>query len=605
MRKIFFPLLILFCVTTVIVIFGVLPIISSGEQLDNPNKLQLVVVDPRPLVILNADFSETQTNADGTKMPKHWTFVGKGFLTQDETTKEASLHLDQATCWSSEPITLQSNGFYQVKTRYFDPRQSRQDPYFGLDFVPTVCDTMYYGRNNTGWITLTSFLQVPYDASEAKILLGLGKYAPELANRYSDARSTNGTTIQYGHVELLPAQCIYQAIRKNTPLNDIYWGRQIGVFRTPPPGEFLLLGEHERLSSNSKTKTAQYHLEGLTQDYDFRTAEKSPNPPAVTLHRRPIIKSRLFRQAQFNSNSWTFDKDSEIIFRFDFQPIQILEDGNYETGTPISILSAKLWFTFNSTGAGGKGVWNEIEYGDDGLTWKKLENAAQWSYQQFTCELGKDFFPKKQLYLRMRIPDAMKKQSQYVNVNQFRFDAELDTNDYDGYGKQTFYKVTPGTEKWDGPTKIWPLFCATNQMYYLYRNESDQPILPKIGGKHNYTYYGPETANPVDAAAPNPEFSPSWQFQPRTVQYEMLPNNTAEINDLTLHWEVVGSEDGTIPPKSERIVVFTLEAKRLRASSHQQFGPYIDDTMDAEFHLGSYTLTAPKIRFFPPRLAIE
>jgi hypothetical protein len=597
MRKILIPFFILFCVVPVIAGFWVLSITLKGERLENLKELSFEVVDPRPLVIPNADFLETQTTHDGMKIPEHWTLEGKGFLAEDETTKEVSLHLHPVSCWASEPIPLQSGGFYQVKTRYFDPLQHRENPYFGLDFAGTDCDTMYYGHHNTGWITLSNFQQVPYDTTEAKILMGLGSY--------KSSRSQREKTIQYRDVELLPARCVYQAVRKNSPLNDIYWGREIGVKRTPPPGEFLLLGEHERLNSYDKSRSAQYHLEGLTQDYDFRTAEKSQNPPAVTLHRRPIIKSKLYRQAQFNSNSWTFDKDSEIIFRFDFQPIQIFEDGSYETGDPIAILSAKLWFTFLSTATGNKGVWTEIEYGDDGIHWKKLENTAQWSYQQFTCEFGKDFFPKNQLYLRIRIPDAMKKQCRYASVNQFRFDAELDTKDYDGYGKQTFYEVTPGTETWDGPTKIWPLFCATNQMYFLYRNESDQPIIPKIGGKHNYTYYGPETANPIDTVAPHPEFSPSWQHQPRTVQYEIIPNNSMEINDLTFHWEVVGSEDGTIPPKTERIVVFTLEAKRLRASSHQQFGSYIDDTMDAEFHLGPYNLTAPKVRFFPPRLVIE
>lgn len=605
MRKLSISVLSLLCVA-LLVHFCVSPTTVQGEQRPMPH---LRPIDPRPLEIPNADFSQTQTLPDGAITPKRWTLEGDGFWKQEEQTQENSLHLCPNSRWIGDPISLESGLFYQLQARYHGEPQDRQYLVCGFDFANTVFDTAYYGRNKPNGIMLSSFFQVPYDTSEAEIRLGLDSYQVLIrSGTLRRSRPSDEKTIRFEHVKLLPARCVYQGIRKNEPLRDIYWGKEIGVKRIPPPGEFLLLGQHESLDSFDKTKPTRYHLEALRQDYDMRAAKTLPNPPAVSIHRRPIIKSRLYRQAQFNSNSWTFDKSSEIIFRFDFPPVRVDEKETYTYTNPIPILSAKLWFTYNGLGASSENrdSWSEIEYGDDGRSWKTLKNSAPYrEHHEFRAEWPKSFFPKNQLYLRLRIPDNVKERFEQVEVRQFRFDAELETEDYQGIGRQTFYSVSPGTEKWDAPTKIWPLFCSENQMYYLYRNESEEPVVPKIGGKHDYVYYGPEGPRPQDAAAPNPEFSPSWRSQPRSAQYEIFSNDSVEINDLIFHWEVLGSEDGTIPPKSERVVVFTLETKRLRASSHQQFGPYIHDAMDVEFQLGPYNLSAPGVRFFPPRLMIE
>jgi hypothetical protein len=383
-------------------------------------------------------------------------------------------------------------------------------------------------------------------------------------------------TIFFKNLKILPAQALLNLSPKGQPLQDPYWN-ELAVSRSEPTGVFLPMGRGERIEQDYKTKKCVYHFvmpeSEIEQWYYYAEQKKETVFPSKTIEARTIEKI----------------DDNETILKFELRPVSIGTNGEFRVLPPLRFRSAVLTGSVIDHFREGR-YRDGIFWSTDGKTWKPLgiEMTANNRWSEYPKPIRSGIFPCDRFYLKFKRVQGIGELSYGLSYgSELYVDVGLDTDQYYDYGQTSYFRVVPGEAK-ESDMKINPLYTARNQVYFLYRNETDKEAQPEFAARLRYSYYSNQ----------------GGIEQTKEVAFRATGNTKKEFDDVTCHWEVLG-DGNKIPPGEERICVFTLETSKLRASSHAQRGPYVSDVFDVEFGLGTYKMVNERMRFFPPRLEIE
>jgi len=563
--------------SAVLLLFGVACFVASfwvvraEKQMTISEQLRLRPIDPTPIAVAFVNSHSAPTNPPTIEL-KDWKFSKAGNLFENV------LELGDGGSALSHSFPIQPGCYYfqmDEKTSSSIDSRRRSLVAAGNASFGFFHDSAH-ANDNREWMTFSHFFRIP--ETENTMQIGMKTYPDSGQPR-----------VHIKNIKLLPAQALLNLAPKNQPLEDIYWGKN-AVARTEPTGEFLPLGRMEKIEQDFKTKRSVYHFrweKGSADpwswsnvDWGFASSGKTETYfPPVPLEARPIEKIVC-------EPTWTtVDKYDEVIFKFELCPISIGANGEFNILPPIRFLSGRI--SGNGIGShaeNGKGIF----WSTDGKTWNalKLETKivnGQWT--DYPPLLSSKIFPCERFYLKFKAVDGIPDLSQ---LSWLHIDAELDTDQYCDYGRTSYFRVIPPEMEDTIRDNVWPLYTARNQVYFLFRNETQYEHAPQgftIRLVYNY----------------------SEQEEPKEVLFYTFAGQpqVEEFDDMTCHWEIL-SKGGTIPPGEERIGVFTLETSKLRASSHHQEGSYISDVFSVEFGFdGRYKMINEQMRFFPPRLAIE
>lgn len=488
-------------------------------------------------------------------------------------------------------LQLLPDSHYKFQIDYYSNREKYRDrrfPVFGIDSDLFRFDPAHLCSDEEQWRTISHYFRTPREKTVSKIVF--------------QADDDGTVPEQYRNLSITPALLLNNTVRKNENFGDLY-GDSFQISGGPIAGDFLPLGHLERIEKDyeeGKSKGSIYEFRPLEQDYCRGVLEdRLPVLPPQEADLRPVYEKKLHASSQHNTRDWYFDKESRLVLRFEFRPIRIMENGDYRILPPKVFSPKELWFTHYSRKSNATCPLAEIS--DNGVFWRKLKNANPDPASEFLTTLsGK----KTVLYIRLSLDNAP--EGLITDINQFRFTATFPDEDYLGWGKHHFFDLAP-SELQSEPSKtlkpgchIRPLFQATNMFYFLCKNDSDTTWKPGIRVKHRYAHA--ELAENVDNVAP---FKYHGPYEERQIEFVAIGNKTEKFEDIDCSWQIAGSPDGSIPPHSERIAVYTLETDKLRASSHAQHGPAITDTLETEFDLGEYRMKTPTLSPFPPRTWIE
>ena len=586
MKK-FLAILLLFGTACTTATFSV---VRADKPIPIAEQLGLRPIDPQPIAVAFVNPDAPASNAKNVIETKDWTLTNAKML-PDGYVLEMN---NQGSALSPSFPTQPGCFFFQIDTKLVGQARSgvtAGDASFGF-----YVDNMYaYG--NRDWATFSHFFRIP--ETESQMQIGVNT---------SFGSHSMGTTVQSKSIQLLPAQALLNLAPKGQPQYGI--GHELAVSRTEPTGEFLPLGRMERIGQDSTTTSVRrtaysfwwerggpdpWHWSNV--DAGFASSAKTETYfPPVSIEARPI--ERIIAQPQHAQ----VIKYEEIILKFELRPISIGANGEFNVLPPIPFLSANLSLSSNYSRdythhrAG-------IYWSTDGKTWNDME-LKTWADLGLEPRPGHsipptfpaEIFPCERLYVKLKPVAGAHDLS---HLQYLRFNATLDTDQYSDYGRTSYFRVVPGEAKESGMT-INPLYTARNQVYFLYRNNTDKELQPEFSTRLRYTY----TATFHDNMFGPARAEGGRESGPQEVVFRAIGNTVEAFDDITCHWEVLGDSD-KIPPGEERICVFSLETSKIRSSSHFQRGPFVSDVFDVEFDLGTYKLPNEQMRFFPPRLAIE
>jgi len=532
-------------------------VVYAEDMVPISEQLGLRPVDPRPVAVAFVDPDNVSGDPKNIIEAKDWQFTNAawsgdaGFMKMQKNGSALSKSL------STPP------GFYYFQMDQHTVPVARSQVTVGHASFGVFQDAMYADWNSR-WMTFSHFFRIPEAENQMKISI-------KTENIFDPV------SVHFKNLQLLPAQALLNLAPKSQPLQDIYWGEN-AVSRTTPTGIFLPLGHWERIEQDYKTKKSIYRFstERRLDIWGLYPAamETATVFPPVSIEASPFEKMIVEPQ---HGQAWKID---EMILKFELRPVSIDTDGELKLLPPIRLLSARLNGNyldhFNTHPPDGM-FWS-----NDGKSWKKLNIELKLSapdridWAHYPPSLPEELFPCERLYLKFTPVDGNPNSSR---LSWLRFHAELDTDQYNNYGQTSYFRVVPGEAKENG-MKVWGLYTARNQVYFLFRNDSDQALPPEFAVRLVYGY--------------------SEAAEPKEVLFQASGNKVEKFDDITCHWEVLGKEDKILPGE-ERICVFTLETSKLRVSSDFQL---VSDVFAVEFDLGTYKLLNEQMRF-PPRLAIE
>ena len=545
--------------------------VSADKPVPISEHLGLRPIDPTPIAGAFVSPDNASFHPHCTIEPKDWQLTNAEYLT------DGVLEMSHKSIALSNFISVQPECYlFQIDQKTVPAGRSLVtvgDASFGC-----FHDAMY-ANWNPDWMTFSHFFRIPEAENQMQFGLKRGKLGSDAGYMVSSADSYGSeSTVHFKNLKLLPAQALLNLAPKEQPLKDIYWGIN-AVSRTEPTGVFLPLGRMESMDKDFKTNQSVYHFRMEKNGADpwglYPSRMETTVYPSASNEARPIEK--MIAMPQF-SKAIQID---EMILKFEFRPISIGDDGEFNFLPPIRLLSARLEGNFLDN---DEKLRDGIFWSTDGKTWKNLSieikmKDGRRDLQNWPPALPEEIFPCERLYLKF-VPTIKTYES---HLNWLRFHAVLDTDQYYDYGQTSYFRVVPGETK-ESYVKVWPLYTKRNQVYFLFRNDSANEVSPEFSARLGYAYSG--------------------QTQPKEVIFRASGNTVEAFDDVACHWEIIG-KDAVIPPDEERICVFTLETSKLRASSHAQRGPYVSDVFQVEFDLGTYKMLNEQMRFFPPRLAIE
>ena len=544
------------------------PACSSESGLPISERLHLREIDPNPIAFPNPGWKESVPDGENDPCLKGWRITDGRWRYDDEEQVGIVETTNRGVCISDPFPAAPGCYYFQMDQKTFKEGTNghRSLVTAGNADAGLLHDALYCDRN-TRWMTFSHYFRLPEDEKtederEMRLAIRTKEYLSSLQEM----------AVETKNIRLLPAQALVNLARKNEPLKDIYWGVN-AVSRNDPAGDFLPLGRKESIEQDYQTKKSHYRfsLESSLDKWGLYPSTKNVTvfPPAST-ELRPIVK-----MSGLPCQSHASEYFEEIVLKFELQPIRITSDGGLRMLKKIRFLSARM------EGDYGSGYGQEkdgVFWSTDGKKWKELALLKEKPEYGSATIFPNDIFPCETLCLKF------KKTDENYRLGRLRFRAELDTDEYSDIGQTNYFRVEPGSGTKSGIT-AWPLYTARNQVYFLLRNNSDKEILPPFSAKLGYEY--------------------SVQEDPKEVFFRAKDTKKESFDDIACHWEILGGENGTIPPGEERIGVFTLETSKLAASSHRQPGPSVSDVFQVEFEVGGCRLINEQMKFFPPRLAIE
>jgi len=549
-------------------------VVRADKPIPIAEQLGLRPIDPTPIAVAFVNPDAPASNAKNVIETKDWTLTNAEYRQEDNVLEIHTVGSALSNTFSIPP------GCYLFQ---FDqkavpvPSNYRLLVTAGSSSAGFLYDTNCSPGLKHYWMTLGHFFRVSESENEMQISIK--------TSSYSGGGGYQGPSVQIRNLKIIPVQALLNLAPKGQPLQDIYWGEN-ATSRTELTGEFLPLGSAERIAGN----VYQFRLERETVPWSGycpwevedpvaargRADNKDKTFPPVPHEFRPIEK--MIAQPQRGQMM----RPDEMILKFEYRPVSICASGEIDILPPLRFLSANLEGRFGSRfGSSNDGAF----WSTDGKTWEELSRPLSFPAHVFPCE---------HLYVKF----VASEDASYM-LHELRFTATLDTDQYADHGRTSYFRVVPGEAKESGMT-INPLYTARNQVYFLYRNDTDKELQPEFSTRLRYTY----TATFHDQMFAPPRAEEGRESGPQEVIFRAIGNTVEAFDDITCHWEVLGDSD-KIPPGEERICVFTLETSKLRSSAHFQRGPFVSDVFDVEFDLGTYKMLNEQMRFFPPRLAIE
>jgi hypothetical protein len=554
--------------------------VTDGKPTPIIEQPDLRPIDPQPIAVAFTVSDDAPVNPKNKIEPKDWQFTNAEYL------PDGILEMSAECSVLSHSFPIQPGCYYfQIDQKTIGGAGMVAVGNASFGFLHDVG----YANANRDWMTFSHFFRIPEMENQMQISV---KQPKETGWYWSSEGKA-----QFKNLQIIPAQSLLNLAPKGQPLRD---GDTV-ISRAEPTGEFLPLGRMERIEQDYKTKQSVYHF--YLED---RWGTNSPDPwnisfganrekivtklPSVSLEAGPIEK----RVGEPIHGS--IDRLDEMILKFELRPISIGINGEFQILPPIRFLSGRLQGTWIDNYQGQR---DNIFWSTDGKTWNALKLKAtivndRWT--DYPPALPTAIFPCERFYLKFK-PIAKDDSPSRIlsHLGWLRVHAVLDTDQYHDYGRTSYFRVVPGETEESG-MKVNPLYTARNQVYFLFRNETDTEQQPKFSARLGYYYAEPRGQT-------NTPFGAEFNVEPKDVRFRASGNTVQTFDGMTCRWEVLGNAD-KIPPGEERICVFTLEAER-RSGRHFQSRPYVSDTFDVEFDLGTYKMLNKQMLFFPPRLAIE
>ena len=553
---------LLFGVAGFVVTFAV---IRADEPIPIAKQLGLRPIDPTPIAVAFTSPDALAIHAKNVIEPKDWELTNAKFLSDDSVLELSHVReVVNEVFQESMGNALSSSFPIQPGCYFFQIDQktlaNRSEVTVGDASLGFFQDAMY-ANWNPDWMTFSHFFRIP--EMEDQMRMGI--------------KVRNYSTVHVRNINLFPAQALLNLAPQGRPLQDIYWGKN-AVSRTEPTGVFLPLGRMEKIERDYKTKQSVYHF-GFERDVDkwglYPSRMERTVYPSASIEARPIEK--MVGEPVHGCR----DKYEEIILKFELRPVAFDANGKFRLCPPLRFLSGCVRGTVIDDFGFGKHT-HGIFWSHDGETWNamRLEMPREGLWPVYPPMLPTKIFPCERFYLKFKAAD---KDHDLPSFGWLRVHAELDTDQYCDYGQTSYFIVVPGEAKGNG-MQVNPLYTARNQVYFLYRNDTETAQQPAFSTRLRYSYSG--------------------QAEPKEVVFRATGNMVETFDDIACHWEILGDGDAILPGE-ERICVFTLETSKLRASSHAQRDHSVSDVFNVEFDLGTYKMLNEQMRFFPPRLAIE
>ncbi len=282
------------------------------------------------------------------------------------------------------------------------------------------------GRPNFGswWVSPAVSLEsgktyrFTVDTNASKNGGGSAPCGPEFANRdYMVEKSEGGTTLSHvfrvpDNVSLTPFRLGQWASERTftyrnpkiEPTMPLYQGGDIHPLLSSRT-DILWLGDGESI------RDGVYKFQA---DYDHYGSNDH----------RPLWKAT----AGFNSDRWTFGNGSEVVYKFELQPIEIIR---LEASAPIQFLSGKCSAIINYH-VSGKCL---LLASRDGNEWTELGTIDKVG--QIDAIVPESFFPAETLYLKLKAENKASFQ-----VNRLTFESPTDCGNITMSGKTLYPEIT-------------------------------------------------------------------------------------------------------------------------------------------------------------------
>lgn len=437
-----------------------------------------------------------------------WQLLGRGGYGQPQNFLRLQGSDSTQPSWRSREIPITPGGIYRFSV-FATCSQPDGELTAGTDFLSLrVCDMRpmrdtpdsdWLSRMNSVPLRTSCIFLAPPDADRFRVHLGPGK---------------PGAEYQVSRVQIDPVLPIYRGIQSDRPVDvKILAGESsfVGIPGKEPKntqnrgGSFLRLGDGEKMESNLYTFDGTFGRNGCFH--------------------RPLERIT----ARFDTDRIVFAQNTEVVYRFQLQPVTITENPLAEPPPPATRFG-KCTFSFGWADADDARV--SVGFSTDGEQWTETTRILP---TKAATNVAAEFDAKNAdvLYVRIRNPAAG-----LFSITRTALTAATDATHYTGTGETIFAIKSQGDRDAYSKRKtpeehasLPMMFTGTDYALYILKiNETGEPA-NGIGSGGIMDYNGTE-----DNLGSHGDGPGKWTFMSVGGQWGPMPPHSARIDINVYNW---------------------------------------------------------------------